>query len=285
MLVTGAASGIGLAVVQRCCSAGADVGALDLNGEGLASAVADLQRAGGGRIVAATADVSDPDQVRHAVNQLGEELGGLNAVVNVAGLGGYTGDVAETSLEAWQRTLAVNLTGVFLVSREALAFLRRCPSASIVNVSSQYGLVGGAGSPAYIASKAGVIGLTRAMAVDHAEENIRVNCVCPGPTDTPMLPRRSFGLEAQRAGEAPNAVPPAARRSRYSAGRGWRNRVPARSGRRRDHRCCAEPRRRLDSRLIRLLPVGQLQISRQTCLGSRLRPVAIINGGKFENEI
>ena len=187
MLVTGAASGIGLAVVQRCCSAGADVGALDLNGEGLASAVADLQRAGGGRIVAATADVSDPDQVRHAVNQLGEELGGLNAVVNVAGLGGYTGDVAETSLEAWQRTLAVNLTGVFLVSREALAFLRRCPSASIVNVSSQYGLVGGAGSPAYIASKAGVIGLTRAMAVDHAEENIRVNCVCPGPTDTPML--------------------------------------------------------------------------------------------------
>ena len=99
----------------------------------------------------------------------------------------------------------MNLTGVFLVSREALAFLRRCPSACIVNVSSQYGLVGGgAGSPAYIASKAGVIGLTRAMAVDHAEENIRVNCVARGlPTRRCCAPiirarRTACGRSAER---------------------------------------------------------------------------------------
>jgi NAD(P)-dependent dehydrogenase (short-subunit alcohol dehydrogenase family) len=187
VLVTGAASGIGHAVAGRCLAAGADVGALDLDGERLTSAIADLRGIGGGRIARVVADVSDPGQVSRAVRQLADELGGLSAVVNVAGLGGYTGDVAETSLDAWQRTLAVNLTGVFLVTREALAFLRAEAGASVVNVSSQYGLVGGAGSPAYIASKAGVIGLTRAMAVDHAEENIRVNCVCPGPTDTPML--------------------------------------------------------------------------------------------------
>ena len=187
VLVTGAASGIGLAVMDRCSSAGAAIAALDLEGERLASAVADLQRLGRGQIATALADVSDPRQVRRAVKQLGDELGGLSAVVNVAGVGGYTGDVVETSVDAWQRTLAVNLTGVFLVTREALPFLRQGAGACVVNVSSQYGLVGGAGCPAYIASKAGVIGLTRAMAVDHAEENIRVNCVCPGPTDTPML--------------------------------------------------------------------------------------------------
>lgn len=187
VLVTGAASGIGLAVARRCLDEGAAVGALDLNGEGLASVVADLKGVDDGRLATAVADVSDPDQVHRAVLQLGEELGGLSAVVNAAGLGGYTGDVTETTLQAWQRVLAVNLTGVFLVTREALAFLRESDGAGVVNVSSQYGLVGGAGSPAYIASKAGVIGLTRAMAVDHANEHIRVNCVCPGPTDTPML--------------------------------------------------------------------------------------------------
>jgi NAD(P)-dependent dehydrogenase (short-subunit alcohol dehydrogenase family) len=186
VLVTGAASGIGLALVERCLREGAFVGAVDLDPQRLSGAVADLAGLGG-TIVAATADVSDPEQVARAVRLVAGELGGLSAVANVAGIGGYTGDVAETTVAAWQRTLAVNLTGVFLVTREALGFLRKSDGASVVNVSSQYGLVGSAGSPAYVASKAGVIGLTRAMAVDHGEENIRVNCVCPGPTDTPML--------------------------------------------------------------------------------------------------
>ena len=115
------------------------------------------------------------------------QLGRLWAVVNVAGIGGFTGDVAETTLKEWRRTLAVNLSGVFHVSREAIPLLRANGGGRIVNISSQYGLVGPIGSPAYAAAKAGVIGLTRAMAVDHASEGILVNCVCPGPIDTPML--------------------------------------------------------------------------------------------------
>ena len=92
----------------------------------------------------------------------------------------------------------MNLSGTFHVCRAALPLLRASGGGRIVTVSSQYGLVGGAGSPAYSAAKAGVIGLTRAMAVDHAAEGILVNCVCPGPIDTPMLrassrPRRAGG--------------------------------------------------------------------------------------------
>jgi NAD(P)-dependent dehydrogenase (short-subunit alcohol dehydrogenase family) len=143
-------------------------------------------------------------------------------VVNVAGIGGYTGDIGQTSPAEWARTLAVNLSGTFHVCRAALPFLRasgtgrrasgtgrRASGAGrrasgtgrIVNVSSQYGLVGGAGSPAYSAAKAGVIGLTRAMAVDHAAEGILVNCVCPGPIDTPLL-RASAGRGELAAREA-----------------------------------------------------------------------------------
>jgi NAD(P)-dependent dehydrogenase (short-subunit alcohol dehydrogenase family) len=208
VLVTGAASGIGLAVVARCLSEGATVAALDLDGPALGRAVAGLAAGGGDRVTGVQADVADPDQVRAAVATAGELLGRLTAVVNVAGIGGYTGDIGQISPAEWARTLAVNLSGTFHVCRAALPFLRASGTGlrasgtglrasgtgrrasgngRIVNVSSQYGLVGGAGSPAYSAAKAGVIGLTRAMAVDHAAEGILVNCVCPGPIDTPML--------------------------------------------------------------------------------------------------
>jgi NAD(P)-dependent dehydrogenase (short-subunit alcohol dehydrogenase family) len=176
VLVTGAASGIGLAVAARCLAEGAAVAALDR-------------------------DVADPEQVRAAVATAGELLGLLTAVVNVAGIGGYTGDIGQTSPADWARTLAVNLSGTFHVCRVALPLLRASGGGRIVTVSSQYGLVGGAGSPAYSAAKAGVIGLTRAMAVDHAAEGILVNCVCPGPIDTPML-RASTAHAALAAREA-----------------------------------------------------------------------------------
>jgi NAD(P)-dependent dehydrogenase (short-subunit alcohol dehydrogenase family) len=199
VLVTGAASGIGLAVAVRCLSEGATVAALDRDGPAVSRVVAGLPAGARDHAIAVQADVADPDQVRTAVATAGEGLGRLTAVVNVAGIGGYTGDIGQTSPAEWARTLAVNLSGTFHVCRAALPFLRasgtgrRASGAgSIVNVSSQYGLVGGAGSPAYSAAKAGVIGLTRAMAVDHAAEGILVNCVCPGPIDTPML-RASAG--------------------------------------------------------------------------------------------
>ena len=96
-------------------------------------------------------------------------------------------DVTEIAPVEWARMLAINLTDSFHVSQAAIPHLRAGGGGAIANVSSQFGMVGCLGSPAYCASKAGLIGLTRAMAIDHTEEGIRVNCVCPGPVDTPML--------------------------------------------------------------------------------------------------
>lgn len=159
---------------------------MDRQAERLAEKVAQLRDAGHVAITA-VADVSAWDAVERAVSAAATELGGLDAAVNVAGIGGYTGDVVATSLADWQAVIDIDLTSVFLVSRAVIPFLRQAGGGAIVNVSSQYGLVGGAAFPAYCAAKAGVVGLTRAMAVDHAHEGIRVNCICPGPIDTPML--------------------------------------------------------------------------------------------------
>lgn len=190
VLVTGAASGIGLAVVRACAAAGAVVAGLDRDHAGLRAAAGQLAAE---RFHFAGADVGDEKSAHTAVSELGGKLGGFDGLVNCAGIGGYTGDIVRTAPADWHRVLGVNLTGVYHVSRAALPFMAGRAGASVVHVASQYGLVGGAGFPAYCAAKAGVVGLTRAMAVDHAPEGIRVNCVCPGPVDTPMLRRSSPG--------------------------------------------------------------------------------------------
>ena len=182
-LVTGAASGIGRATAILLAGRGAAVACLDVNADGLAETAAAI----GERALPIPCDVTDLAAVEAAVSQAAADLGGLDAVANVAGVGDFTGDVAEIAPEEWARVLAVNLTGPFHVSRAAIPHLRAAGGGAIVNVSSQFGLVGCLASPAYCASKAGLIGLTRAMAIDHTEEGIRVNCVCPGPVDTPML--------------------------------------------------------------------------------------------------
>jgi NAD(P)-dependent dehydrogenase (short-subunit alcohol dehydrogenase family) len=182
-LVTGAASGIGRATAILLAGRGAAVACLDVNADGLAETAAAI----GERALPIPCDVTDLAAVEAAVSQAAADLGGLDAVANVAGVGDFTGDVAEITPEEWARVLAINLTGPFHVSRAAIPHLRAAGGGAIVNVSSQFGLVGCLASPAYCASKAGLIGLTRAMAIDHTEEGIRVNCVCPGPVDTPML--------------------------------------------------------------------------------------------------
>jgi meso-butanediol dehydrogenase / (S,S)-butanediol dehydrogenase / diacetyl reductase len=186
VLVTGAGRGIGLATCRRLAAEGCAIAGLDIDGAVLAAEMLELA-ATGVTVVSAEANVADWDAVALAVATLAEQLGGLDGVVNVAGGGTYTGDVAQTAHADWNDVLATNLTGAFNVNRAAIPVLRASGGGSIVNVSSQYGIVGCMGSPGYCAAKAGVIGLTQAMALDHATENIRVNAVAPGPIRTRLL--------------------------------------------------------------------------------------------------
>jgi len=183
VLISGGASGIGRASAELLGERGHSVGLLDRNEGLLANVVADLTAAGVGATGAA-ADVTDALAVERAVSAIAGSLGGLDGLVAAAGIGGYTGDVTETEIDAWLRVISINLTGVFNVCRAVVPVMRQSGGGAIVNISSQFGLVGCLASPAYCAAKAGVVGLTKAMAVDHAKDVIRVNCVCPGYIQT-----------------------------------------------------------------------------------------------------
>jgi NAD(P)-dependent dehydrogenase (short-subunit alcohol dehydrogenase family) len=143
------------------------------------------------------------DEVARAVDAAAVHLGGLDGLVASAGVAGR-GAITETTTETWERIFAVNVRAVFLTARAPVPHLRRAGGGSIVLVASQLGLVGARGAAAYCASKGAVVQLARAMALDHGAEGIRVNCVCPGPTDTPLLDPYFSG-----------AADPAAERRRY----------------------------------------------------------------------
>ena len=152
-----------------------------------------------GAEVTIACDVTDEGALASAVEQAVAGLGGLDVVVAAAGIAGR-GTVADTEPADWDRVLAVNLRGVYLTARAAIPHLRAAGGGAIVNIASQLGLVAAASAAAYCASKGAVISLTRAMAIDHGPEGIRVNCVCPGPTDTPLLDPY-FGAAADPAAE------------------------------------------------------------------------------------
>jgi NAD(P)-dependent dehydrogenase (short-subunit alcohol dehydrogenase family) len=138
---------------------------------------------GGGSAVAIQCDVTQTEHVERAVRELAERYGLLNVVVNNAGAMA-PGNAEQTSEAHWDMMVGINLKGTFLVSRAALRFLRRAGGGSIVNIGSVYGLVGAKQRAAYAAAKGGVTMLTRAMAMDHAHEKIRVNCICPSLVET-----------------------------------------------------------------------------------------------------
>ena len=141
------------------------------------------------------ADVTVEADCRHAVQQTVGELGGLHMVFNNAGIIRRT-SVPDTSEAEWDRVMAVNVKGVFLLSKYAIPVLAKGGGGAIVNTGSGWGLAGGHRAAPYCASKGAVVLLTKAMALDHGEQNIRVNCICPGDTETPLL-----SSEAAQLGE------------------------------------------------------------------------------------
>jgi NAD(P)-dependent dehydrogenase (short-subunit alcohol dehydrogenase family) len=184
-LITGAASGIGRATALLFARAGAAVAVVDLDQAG-ARAVAQAIRADGGRAISVACDVSQSADCQRAVDRTVDELGGLDILFNNAGVI-RRANVLATTEEEWDRVMAVNAKSVFLMSKYAIPVMKKAGGGVIINTASGWGLVGGVDAIAYCASKAAVVNMTRAMAIDHGPQNIRVNCVCPGDTDTGML--------------------------------------------------------------------------------------------------
>jgi NAD(P)-dependent dehydrogenase (short-subunit alcohol dehydrogenase family) len=194
-LITGGAGGIGRATALLFASEGAAVGIVDLNQEPGEEIAREISFAGG-RAIFEPADVTRSSDCRRVVERTVREFGGIHILFNNAGLI-RRASVVEISEEDWDAVMAVNVKSIFLMSREVIPIMARAEGGSIINTASGWGLVGGPRAVAYCASKGAVVLLTKAMAIDHGRQRIRVNCICPGDTDTAML--RS---EARQLGEA-----------------------------------------------------------------------------------
>jgi NAD(P)-dependent dehydrogenase (short-subunit alcohol dehydrogenase family) len=192
-LITGGASGIGRATAELFSREGAAVAIIDIDAKAGEAAVESITQTGR-EAMFIPCDVTKADQCELAVHRVLERWGRLDILFNNAGVT-RRASVLGTSEEEWDWVMAVNVKSIFLMSKAALPVMIRGGGGSIVNTASGWGLVGGKDAVSYCASKGAVIQLTKAMAVDHGPEGIRVNAVCPGDTDTPMLAN-----EAQQLG-------------------------------------------------------------------------------------
>lgn len=186
VVVTGGNSGIGLAIAE----------AFRENGD----RVAVLDRAGDGDVI--RVDVANEDSVRAAFTVARERLGSIDILVNSAGLLTES-PLEEMTLAMWNETIAVDLTGVFLCCREVVGEMRRQKWGRIINIASQLAIKGGTGLSHYSAAKAGVVGLTKALALEASADNVLVNSIAPGPIDTPLVEGISASWKAAKRAELP----------------------------------------------------------------------------------
>lgn len=184
--VTGGGSGIGEATAMAFSTAGANVAIGDVDMAGADRVVAAIT-ATGGKAKSYKLDVSNDDQVGEVVSAIEKEFGGLHIAVNNAGIGGDQAPTGDQSPAGWRKVIAINLDGVFYCMRHEIAAMKRSGGGSIVNMASILGVVGFANSSGYTAAKHGVIGLTKASAIEYAPEGIRINAVGPGFINTPLL--------------------------------------------------------------------------------------------------
>ncbi len=184
-IITGAASGIGRAAALLFAREGASVLIVDLN-QAAGRKVEQEISSSGGRAKFEPADVTDGADCHRIVKRALDLFGGVSILFNNAGII-RRASILETSEEDWDRVMSVNVKSIFLMSKEAVPIMARAGGGTIINTASGWGLAGGTQAAAYCASKGAVVLLTKAMAVDHGPQNIRVNCICPGDTDTPML--------------------------------------------------------------------------------------------------
>jgi NAD(P)-dependent dehydrogenase (short-subunit alcohol dehydrogenase family) len=194
-VITGAASGIGRATAIRFAGEGAAVVIADLNDEGGEAAVRDCKE-NAGRAVFQKTDVSAEAEIKALIARAIKEFGRLDIMFNNAGLGGAVGPIDETTVENWDKSLAILLRSVFLGMKFAIPEMRKAGGGSIISTASVAGLRGGAGPHAYSAAKAAVINLTRSVALEVGKDRIRVNCICPGGINTPLINTRLPGGEA-----------------------------------------------------------------------------------------
>jgi NAD(P)-dependent dehydrogenase (short-subunit alcohol dehydrogenase family) len=184
-LITGGASGIGRAAALLFAREGASVALADLNADG-GQRVADEIVQSGGRAFFEPVDVTRAADCRSVVERTLREFGKIDILFNNAGII-RRATVVDLSEDDWDRVMAVNVKSIYLMSREVIPHMQSAGDGTIINTASGWGLAGGAKAGVYCASKGAVVLLTKAMAIDHGPQKIRVNCICPGDTDTGML--------------------------------------------------------------------------------------------------
>ncbi|MEL0083133.1 MAG: glucose 1-dehydrogenase [Gammaproteobacteria bacterium] len=194
-LITGGGSGIGRATALKFAALGAKVVAADINTASAEAAAEEIINQGG-QAAAVTVDVADSASVKAMVDFTVNQFGALHYAFNNAGIEGDGGSVIDCTEENWDRTIAIDLTGVFLCLKHEIPAMLDSGGGAIVNTSSVAGLAGTPGLPAYGAAKHGVVALTKGSAKEFAARGIRVNCVNPGVIETPMVARLSDDMES-----------------------------------------------------------------------------------------